>query len=161
MPDSGMNMGTVYTTSATKVLKPFQRDVSKRTRKTKELHKTKLFPNKKKMFWQQDGAKPHTAKTSKALIRKIFGNKWTDDWPANSPDLNLIENVWAIVDNRIRMKPLYTLKAMRRRVNAEWRNLGAGLLERLFADFHVRCQLVHSLGTSRSAIAAKGGAINR
>ena len=43
------------------------------------MQETKLFPNMRRKFWQQDGARPHTAKVSKALIRQMFGNRWTDE----------------------------------------------------------------------------------
>ena len=108
-----------------------------------------------------DGARPHTAIISKQLLQKLFGNNWTSMWPPNSPDLNLIENVWAIIDNRIRKKDLWSLKQMRRRVKAEWNKLDTGLLQRLWGDFKTRCELVHSHHYPMSAIEANGGAINR
>ena len=57
------------------VPKPFGRDVAKRKKKSPRVQETKLFPNMRRKFWQQDGARPYTAKVYKALIRQMFGNR--------------------------------------------------------------------------------------
>ena len=46
-------------------------------------------------IFQQDNAKPHSAHISKAWLRKKRGRVL--DWPACSPDLSPIENVWRIL----------------------------------------------------------------
>ncbi|CAF4226750.1 unnamed protein product [Rotaria socialis] len=53
----------------------------------------------KKVLYQQDNARPHTsAKTSKYFKKKHIK---LIPWQARSPDLNIIENIWSIVDQKL------------------------------------------------------------
>ncbi len=51
-------------------------------------------------IFQQDLAPSHTAKTTKSWLNDH--SIGVLDWPANSPDLNLIENLWGIVKRKMR-----------------------------------------------------------
>ena len=66
---------------------------------------TKSFPESDGIF-QQDKAPCHTSKAVKKFAEenrlKIL------DWPGNSPDINPIENLWAIIKKRLRRKDCTT-----------------------------------------------------
>ena len=49
---------------------------------------------------QQDNAPVHTARAVRSFLQQNSVN--TTIWPAQSPDLNIIENVWKMVKERIR-----------------------------------------------------------
>lgn len=53
--------------------------------------------------FQQDNAPSHTSKVTKAALSEL-AIKVLDDWPPYSPDLNIIETVWAIMKARIEKK---------------------------------------------------------
>ena len=42
------------------------------------------------------------------------------DWPGNTPDLNPIENLWALMKAKVSEKQLLSLKALRKVIKEVW-----------------------------------------
>ena len=81
----------------------------------------RLFPPylQRSWIWQQDGARPHTAK---ATIQKLesMGVRRMENWPARSPDLSWIENRWALVSRNVNNRRDVTSQNFERVLREEW-----------------------------------------
>jgi transposase len=69
-------------------------------------------------MFMQDNAPPHVSKAT----RKWFVNNNVQllDWPPNSPDLNCIEHLWAIMKQRIEKEVPPTIAALEKVIHEEW-----------------------------------------
>ena len=66
-----------------------------------------MCPDRNRVTFMQDGATPHTANLSQQWCCQHFPNFWTkEQWPGNSPDLNPIEKLWAILNNKFMNHPI-------------------------------------------------------
>lgn len=77
----------------------------------------KRFPDKSGVY-QQDLAPCHTSKQ----VQQFFTSKKVSvlEWPGNSPDLNPIENLWAIVKGRLRAKDCSSKDSLIAAVGEVW-----------------------------------------
>lgn len=94
----------------------------------------------------EDGASSHTAKLTRQLHESSDIDRMS--WPANSPDLNPIENVWRVLKQRVSKRSPRTLAEMRRYIEREWTALRLEDVRGYIDSMKERCQAV---------IGAKGG----
>lgn len=67
---------------------------------------------------QQDNAPCHTSKVVKEFMNTNQIKKIS--WPANSPDLNIIENVWHKLKSKLRRMPIHSKKDLITKANKVW-----------------------------------------
>ena len=105
-----------------------------------------LLPSAQKFYgpksrnWQllEDKDPKHTSKLSKAWKQR--NEVQVLDWPAQSPDLNPIENVWALIKARIRRKKIMTIQGLIRAIRQEWNSLTVEYAQKLAASCVHRCE---------------------
>ena len=91
-------------------------------------------------IFQQDLAPAHTTRSTKT---------WLDahaimvlDWPANSPDLNPIENLWGIIKRKLRDTRPKNKEELTASINEIWASLTPMQCHRLIASMPRRIEAV-------------------
>ena len=82
-------------------------------------------------IFQQDNARIHVSRETRSFLTSCSVE--TMDWPACSPDLNPIENIWGLLVRRVyannrRFDTTYELKLA---IISEWNSLDISLLKKL------------------------------
>ncbi|GMF43390.1 unnamed protein product [Phytophthora fragariaefolia] len=82
-------------------------------------------------IFQHDNASIHASKSTKAFLKSCKIDVL--DWPALSPDLNPIENVWGILARAVYRggKQYMTVDELKSAILREWENLGLSRLQDL------------------------------
>jgi transposase len=88
----------------------------------------------------QDGAPCHTSSYSLDEITNQC--VLMPCWPPNSPDLNVIEVVWAIMKRRLKQDGIRSKAAAIQSIRNEWSNLSFYTINRLVQSFETRVRLV-------------------
>ena len=78
----------------------------------------------KEMIFQEDNDGSHGTRSSEnccVYAKDEIELDYIDDWPANSPDLNPIENVWRILKSRVKLHHSMTANQLRKAIEKEWK----------------------------------------
>ena len=89
--------------------------------------------------WQQDNAKAHTAKKVTRWLSEQEDFKVLD-WPAKSPDLSWIENVWGWVAKKVNNRPGLTKQNFQNALQEEWDNMPHETLMKFYNSIPNRVQ---------------------
>ena len=101
----------------------------------------KLPLPKSEMIFMQDGARVHTAAATSEWLRDKRVKFWSKEvWPPNSPDLNPIENVWAILEELMisEMGEPRTLGQLEKSLKDSWKKIKLETLENLYLSLPSR-----------------------
>ena len=94
-------------------------------------------------LFQQDNAPAHRAHETIEVLHEL-GISILENWPPYSPDLNIIEVVWAIMEARIEVLMPKTLEDLKRSIVDTWNALSNETINGLVASMERRIQAVNS-----------------
>jgi transposase len=78
--------------------------------------------SRSKWILVQDNDPKHKSKKVTELLDKM-GPDRIKDFPANSPDLNPIEDAWSIMQSEIQYKKIKTIKSLKKHLTEAWENI--------------------------------------
>uniref|UniRef100_A0A9J8DBY7 Tc1-like transposase DDE domain-containing protein n=1 Tax=Cyprinus carpio carpio TaxID=630221 RepID=A0A9J8DBY7_CYPCA len=105
-----------------------------------------MLPSRRRLFqgrpciFQHDNARPHTASITTSWLRRrrIRVLKW----PACSPDLSPIENIWRVIKRKMRQRRPKTVEQLEACIRQEWDNIPIPKLEQLVSSVPRHLQTV-------------------
>ncbi len=117
-----------------------------------EILEHNMLPSRRHLFqghpciFQQDNAKPHSAHITKSWLRRKRVRVL--DWPACSPDLSPIENVWRILKRKMRQRRPRTVAHLKTCLQEEWDKITPETLHHLVSSVPKRLlSVVKSVAT--------------
>jgi len=106
-----------------------QRVVVPTVNKLREEGRTPVF--------MQDGARPHTAHANLEYLGSK-GIVLLENWPARSPELNPIENLWAYIQRKVSDRGPENQEDLREMVQEEWDAIPQALIDEYVLSFQQR-----------------------
>ena len=94
-------------------------------------------------IFQQDNAPAHRSKETMAVLTELEVSVLSD-WPPYSPDLNIIEVVWAIMEARIEILQPKTLNDLKIAILETWNSLSYETINGLVSSMGRRIRAVNS-----------------
>ena len=108
---------------------------------TLEYYKEDINQLGKNLYLQQDNAPCHVGKKCLDYIKKTFPNH-LEFWPPNSPDLSPIEELWAIVEEKLNYYSFNSLDEMTRKLLWVWKRIPKTICKNLIDSFDKKIELL-------------------
>jgi hypothetical protein len=111
----------------------------------------RAIPNYQDLWFMQDGAAPHFARTIRNYLDQEFPDRWIGRggaiiWPARSPDLTPMDfSVWGIIKDRVYAQRPATLQDLQNQIQLEFSHLSIQYCEK--TCHHVICRLEKCIAT--------------
>ena len=98
------------------------------------------FTDHKTIIFQQDNGPKHTSRLAKAWFQKRHIEVLP--WPASSPDMNLIEHAWEVLDRQLRRRHIRptNLDSLWAALEEEWAHLDMDAVHRLYESMPRRTE---------------------
>lgn len=95
-----------------------------------------LFRRGQNWIFQQDNAPCHASRTSRTWLQEH--SIQVLDWPAQSPDMSPIENLWWIIKRSISKRKPKSLDELKALIQEEWDKITPQQCERLVGNMPAR-----------------------
>ena len=112
---------------------------------TLELFKEDIERLGANLIFQQDNAPCHVSKSCLNYINQNFDNK-LEFWPANSPDLSPIEELWALVQEKLSKYNFETTEELTKKLQYIWNRIPKRLCKHLINSFDKKIQKIKNDG---------------
>ena len=114
----------------------------------------KMLPDMSQAIFQQDGAPAHHSAMAQQWLQAHIQTFWPKGtWPGNSPDLSPIENLWAIVQQKLKeMEPATNEENLIEKVKTAWSEISPNVLNNLVSGMP---------GRIKKCLQLKGGCIGK
>ena len=89
-----------------------------------------------KILYQHDNARPHVSTMTKNYLQRQRIKQFI--WPANSPDMNIIENIWSVIDNKLLKFTINNVDELINALQTAWIDISKETLEKLFESLPKR-----------------------
>ena len=96
----------------------------------------------------QDNAPSHKAKKTMEVIQELVGDRFIRH-PAKSPDLNIIELIWAILDRKVKAAEITNIKTLTRFLKKQWKALPWRQIRNCVDSMPERLKLCRESGGNR------------
>jgi transposase len=97
----------------------------------------------------QDNARPHKAKDSMTELKELVDNRRIVH-PAQSPDLNIMEDLWSYLDHKAKAANIKTIAGLKRKLSMEWEKMPWSVIRKSVSSMPARLAECEKLQGART-----------